>query len=178
MLYSTFQETLAEFGMLTGTAKYQAGAEAMVMRSHVSRLPFANGRGRSRPGTLPTAPNRDVVKPEFVPPPIKHRLIETQDSVLGDARRRRREFSQPIVDEHSLLLRDTGQKVPQGKCIALARRTKYDREIPGPLLRCAVLKIESCQSGAELGRRIFEYGVPGPISGLVEQAAPAGIKDS
>src|ERR1700745_1045503 len=85
----TFQETPAEFGMLTSMAKYRAGAEGMVMRSHVSRLPFANGRGRFRPGTLPTAPNRDVVKPEFVPPPIKHRLIETQDSVLGDARRRR-----------------------------------------------------------------------------------------
>ena len=38
------------------------------------------------------APNRNVVKPKLVPPQIKHRLIEAQDSFLGDARRRRREL--------------------------------------------------------------------------------------
>ena len=34
------------------------------------------------------APDRDVVKPERVPPQIKHRLIETQDSFPGDTQGR------------------------------------------------------------------------------------------
>lgn len=67
------------------------------------------------------APNRNIVKPEFVPPPVKHGLIETQDSFLGYAPRRRRERSQPIVDDCSLPLLNARQQMPQGECIALAR---------------------------------------------------------
>jgi len=59
------------------------------------------------------APNRDVVKPERVPPQIKHRLIEAQDPFPSDAWGRRCELSQTIVDEHSRLLLNPRQQVPQ-----------------------------------------------------------------
>jgi hypothetical protein len=39
------------------------------------------------------APNRNVVKPEFIPPQIEHGLIETQDSLLRDTWRRSGELS-------------------------------------------------------------------------------------
>src|SRR5882762_1103627 len=80
----------------------------------VTRSPslFVNRRGRSSPRTLPTAPNRYVVKSEFVPPQIKHGLIETQNSFPSDTGRRRRELSQTIVDKDSLPLIDTCQHMP------------------------------------------------------------------
>ena len=106
-------------------------------------LLFANRRGCSRPGTLPMAPNRDVVKPKFVPPLIKHRLIETEDSFLRDPSRRRRKFSQPIVDEDPLpLVFDARQQMPQCECVALSSLIQHNRQIPRAWLR-GVLKIES-----------------------------------
>src|SRR5438034_8506773 len=107
------------------------------------------------------APNRDVVKPQVVPPQIKHGLIETQDSFLSDTGRRRRQLSQSIVDEDSLSLIDTRQQMPQRECVAFARLAEENRQIPGALLRCAVLEIESRQSGAELRGRIFEVRCTG-----------------
>jgi hypothetical protein len=89
------------------------------------------------------APNGDVVKSEFVPPPIQHRLIETQDSVLRDARRRRRKFSQTIVDEDTLPLLDARQQMPQRESVPFASGAEHDSQIIRALLRSSVLEIES-----------------------------------
>ena len=72
-------------------------------------------------------PNRDVVKPEFVPPQIEHGLIETQDTFFSDPGRRRRELSQTIVDKDSLPPIDTRQQMPQSECVAFARLAEDDR---------------------------------------------------
>src|SRR5271167_662320 len=130
--------------------------EAMITRSCGPSLLLVNRRGRSRPRAFPMAPNRDVVKPERVPPQIKHRLVETQDSCLRDACRRRSELSQPVVDEDSLPLVDTRQQMPHRECVPFARLTEHDLQIFRAFLRCAVFKIESRQSGAEASRRILE----------------------
>ena len=58
------------------------------------------------------APNRDVVKPEFVPPAIKHGLIEAQDSFSRDAVGGGRKLCQALVDQDSLRLIDPCQQVP------------------------------------------------------------------
>src|ERR1700732_3073564 len=100
---------------------------------------FANWLGRSSPRALPMAPNRDVVKPKFVPPQIQHGLIESQDSFFRDSGRRRHELAQPIVDEDSLPLIDTREEMPQGEGIAVASLAQYDRHIVCALLWCAVL---------------------------------------
>ena len=91
------------------------------------------------------APNRDVVKSQFIPPQVEHRLIESQDSFLRDSGRRWCELTQPIVDKDSLSVIDAGQEMPQRERIALASLAQYDRRIVRPLLRGAVFKIESCQ---------------------------------
>src|SRR3984893_3720738 len=117
---------------------------------------FANRRGGSSPGTLPVAPNRDVVKPQLVPPQVQHRLIESQDTLLGDARRGRRELSQAIIDKVSLSLIGARQQMPQRQCISFASLAQYDCQIARALLPCAVLKIESRRSRAELRGRILE----------------------
>ena len=89
------------------------------------------------------APNRDVIKPKFVPPQIKHGLIETNDSFLRDPGRRRRKFSQPIVDEDPLpLVFNAPQQMPQRECVTLSSLIQHNRQIPRPQLR-GVLKIES-----------------------------------
>jgi len=66
------------------------------------------------------APNRDVVKSQFVPPQIEHGLIESQDSFLRDRGRRWCQLTQSIVDKNSLFAIDAGQEMPQRECIALA----------------------------------------------------------
>jgi hypothetical protein len=87
-------------------------------------------------------PNRDVVKPKFVPPQIKHRLIETKDSFLCNSGRRRRKVSQAIVDEDSLpLVLDARYQMPQCKCVALSSLIQHNRQIPRARLS-GVLKIE------------------------------------
>ncbi len=83
------------------------------------------------------APNRNVVKPERVPPQIKHRLIETQNSFFRNTRGRRRELTQPIVHQHSLPLVDTRQQMPQRKCVTFPRLGKNNPQVFGALLRCA-----------------------------------------
>src|SRR5271168_4849086 len=107
------------------------------------------------------APNRDVVKPECVPPQIKHGSIEAQDSFFSDTCRRRRESCQPIVDQDSLTLVDTRQQMPERECVAFTRLGKNHREISSPLLRCAVFKIESRQSSAELRGSILKVRCAG-----------------
>ena len=107
------------------------------------------------------APNRDVVKPKFVPPQVEHGLIESQDSFFRDSRRRRRELTQPVVDEDSLPLIDTRQQMPQREGVAVASLAQYDRHIACALLWCAVLKIESRQSSAELCGCILEVRCAG-----------------
>jgi hypothetical protein len=72
------------------------------------------------------APNRDVVKPQFVPPQVQHRLIESRDTFLGYARRGRRELSQPIIDKGSLSLIGTRQQMPQRQRISFASLAQYD----------------------------------------------------
>ena len=72
------------------------------------------------------APNRNVVKPEFVPPQIEHGLIEIENSFFCDPRRRRDEFSQAIVNEHSLVFIHPGQQMPQGQRVAFARSGQHD----------------------------------------------------
>src|ERR1700687_4426700 len=141
--------------------KIRREASAMIKRSYLSSSFFANRRGRPRPGTFPMPPNRNIIKPKGVPPEIKHRLIETQDSFLRDTRRRRRNSSQPIVNQASLPLVDTRQQMPQRECVLFARLAKHNRQIPSALLRSAVLKIEPCQSGAEHGGSVLEVGCAG-----------------
>ena len=80
------------------------------------------------------APNRDVVKPKFVPPQVEHGLIEAQDSFFRDSGRRRYELAQPVVDEDSLPLIDTRQEMPQREGIAVASLAQYDRHIVCALL--------------------------------------------
>src|SRR5580658_4161721 len=75
---------------------------------------------RSGPGAFPVAPNRDVIKPERIPPQIKHRLIKTEDSFSADTCGRRSELTQPVVDGHSLSFIDTREQVPQRERVALA----------------------------------------------------------
>src|SRR5580658_1896483 len=137
-----FQETPNESGLLTSSAKYLEGIEMMIRRSR-ARLLLLDRRSLSSPGAFPMPPNRDIVKAELVPPPVKHRLIETQDSVFRDAGRRRREFSQPIVDQNALaLIVDARQQMPQCKCIGFASLAEHSCQIRRTLLR-SVLKIES-----------------------------------
>ena len=57
-------------------------------------------------------PNRDVLEPERIPPQIKHWLIQMKDSFPGDIGGKRRELTQLIVDERSLLFVDTRQQMP------------------------------------------------------------------
>jgi hypothetical protein len=124
------------------------------------------------------APNRDVVKPKFVPPQVQHGLINSQDSFFRDRGRGRHELAQPVVDEDSLPLIDPRQEMPQRECIAVASLALYDRHIV-----CALLWLLSAKSNlAKAERNSVEasskYGVPGPTFGRVAQAAPAGMKDS
>ena len=89
------------------------------------------------------APNRDVVKPKYVPPQIKHGLIETKDSFLRYPGWRRCKFSQPVVDEDALpLVFDARQQMPQRERIALSSLVQHNLQIPSALLR-DVVKIES-----------------------------------
>lgn len=74
-------------------------------------------------------PNRDVVKSKFVPPQVQHGLIASQDTFFSDGGRRRHEAAQPIVDEDSLLVIDTRQKMPQREGIAVTCLAQYDRHI-------------------------------------------------
>src|SRR5580704_10531674 len=121
--------------------KIRREAYAMIKRSYLSSSFFANRRGRPRPGTFPLPPNRNIIKPKGVPPEIKHRLIETQDSFLRDTRRRRRKSSQPIVNQASLLLVDTRQQMPQRECVLFARLAKQVARSPARC--CAVLSSKS-----------------------------------
>src|SRR5271165_1349039 len=111
-------------------------------------LAFASRSGRSRPGALPVAPDCDVVKSKSIPPEIKHGLIEPQDSFLRNTGRRRRKLLQSVVHEGSLsLFFDARQQMPQAECVVWARLAKHNREVRRTLLRSAVVKIESRQSG-------------------------------
>ena len=114
------------------------------------------GDGRSSPRALPMAPNRDVIKSQFVPPKVQHRLIESQYSIPRNAGWRRCELTQPIVDKDSLLVVNTWQEMPQREGIVVASLAQYDRDIVRALLRSAVLKIEPRQSRAELCGGILE----------------------
>jgi hypothetical protein len=76
-------------------------------RQVVPELLFANKRGCFSPGMLPMAPNQDVVKSEFVPPPIEHGLIETKNSFLSDTSRRRSKLYQPFLNNQSLFFLNT-----------------------------------------------------------------------
>src|SRR6266567_619911 len=104
LLLPTFKQTPVKSRMLTIPLKDPERSGNYDCKTRSSRLLFANRCGRLRPRTLPMAPNRDVVKTKCVPPPVKHRLVETQDSFLGDTRRRRCELPQSIVNEDSLRL--------------------------------------------------------------------------
>lgn len=88
------------------------------------------------------APDGDVVKTEFIPPPVEHGLIESKNAFFRDGGRRRHKPAQPVVDEDSPLVIDTRQEMPERQGIIFASLAQYDRDIVRALLRCAVLKIE------------------------------------
>ena len=96
------------------------------------------------------APDYDVVKTKFIPPLVEHGLIESKDAFFSDGGRRRHEPAQPVVDLDSLLVIETRQEMPEREGIVFASLAQYDRDIARALLRCAVLKIEPCQSSAKL----------------------------
>ena len=102
------------------------------------------------------SPNRDVVKSQFVPPPVEHRLIESQDSLLCDRGGGWGELTQSIVDKSSLRIIDASQQMPQRERIASASLAQHDRSVVIALLRSAVFKVESRQCGAEFRGPVLE----------------------
>ncbi len=88
------------------------------------------------------APNRNIIEAQFIPPQIEHGLIEAQDSLLRDPGWRRREFSQPFVDDRSLSVIDARQQMPYRERVAFARSLEHNCDVDSTLLRRAVLKVE------------------------------------
>src|SRR5580692_10892677 len=112
--------------------------------------------GRTAPCTFPPAPHGDIVESEFIPPAIQHCGIETHDTFLRHARRRRHKPRKPGVYNEPLRSISTRQQMPQRQRITLARLTENSAEIARALLRRVVFKIETRQCGTELRRCIFE----------------------
>ena len=107
------------------------------------------------------APYRDVVKSEFIPPAIKHGLIEAEDAFPSDADWWRRELFQALEDALALAPIHTREQVPEGQGITHASLREKYRDVIGSLLRCDIFEIEACKSRSEFWGRIFEIGDTG-----------------
>ena len=73
-----------------------------------------------RPGAFPCAPQRNVSEVELVPPGIQHFLIEAKNAITSDARGRRNERGQAVVNGAALRFFDAREKMPDGERVALA----------------------------------------------------------
>src|SRR5580704_5604395 len=89
---------------------FQRGANALLPAGFVLR-----------PRAFPSSPQRNVSEVKLVPPQIQHLLIETQNTVARDSRRRRNERCQAVVNGTALRFANAREKMPHGERIPLAR---------------------------------------------------------
>src|SRR5579859_1340592 len=104
----------------------------------------------ARPGTFPSAPQGNVAEVQLIPPQIQHVLVEAQNAVASDSRRRRNERRKAIVNAAAVRLADPNKQVPKRERVTRAGFLQNHVELRIPLRRGARAKVEP---GERLSKR-------------------------
>src|SRR5580704_3007471 len=133
---------------------FQRGANALLPAGFVLR-----------PRAFPSSPQRNVSEVKLVPPQIQHLLIETQNTVARDSRRRRNERCQAVVNGTALRFANASEKMPDGERVALPRLREDFAEFGAPLLRRVRRKVKLGQGFAKRFGSVIKIRSAGPHFG-------------
>jgi hypothetical protein len=104
----------------------------------------------ARPGTFPSAPQRNVTEVQLIPPQIQHVLVEAQNAVASDSRGRRNERRKTIVNAAAVRLVHAHKQVPKRERVTWPGFLQYYVELRIPFLLAARAKVEP---GERLAKR-------------------------
>src|SRR6185369_880210 len=108
------------------------------------------GKTRNRAAFEPSI--QGAALPTPLAPGVERGGIQADERLPRDARRRRHEWGELVVDAPTIAGRYSREQMPQREGVAIPRR----REHGGEILRAAALEVEPRERGPERRRGVFE----------------------